>query len=153
MVTLLGWLWWSARWPSYVESNVHQKLRGLTHPFQAFRVGYITDGGSIALSGKDRAGREFRAIIPNRMSENENYEFICAGGGYPEMESGAVPLERLNADTRYMLARCIRDYWHLDPTNAHLEDVGEMPWRVRADCFPAQRLLQHKFPLCLDFDW
>ena len=153
MLTLLGWLWWTARWPSYEESNVHPKLRGLTHPFQAFHVGYITDGGSIALSGKDREGREFQAIIPNRMSANENYDFICAEGTDSDMKSGAVPLERLNPDTRYMLARFIRDYWHLDQQYSRMKDAGEIPWRVRADCFPAQRLLKHKFPLCLDFSW
>ena len=90
ILSLLGWLWWNARWPSYDESNVHPKLRGLTHPFQAFRVGYITDGGSIALSGKDHEEREFRAIIPNRMGANENYDFICVGGTYSDMESGAA---------------------------------------------------------------
>jgi hypothetical protein len=153
VLVLIGCLWWNARWPSYDEANVHPQLRGLTHPFQSFRLSYLTDGGTITMSGKDRTGRQFKVILPNRMGGIQGYQLIVVGGTYAEMESGAVTQEPLNPDTRYMLARFIRDYEDMDPDYAEAEAQGIVTWKYRMDCWLGQSLLRNKFPLCLDFDW
>jgi hypothetical protein len=150
---LLGWLWWSLRWPAYDEAKVHPKLRGLQHPFQTFRVSYMTDGGTITLSGKDRAGRKFSVILPNRMLENQGYELIVVDGTYRDIQAGTAMQEPMDPNTRYMLARFIRDYEQTDPSYAEAEAHDVLTWKDRVDCPLGQRLLRHKFPLCLDFDW
>ena len=155
IVTLivLGCLWWSARWPSYDEAKVHPKLRGLAHPFQGFGMDYLTDGGTIIMSGKDRAGRVFKVILPNRMGEIQGYQLIVVDGTYAGVKSGTALQEPLNSDTRYMLARFIRDYWEMDPNYVEAKAQGVLTWRDLVDCPLGQSLLRNKFPLCLDFDW
>ena len=149
LLLALGEGWWSLRWPPYDESQVHPKLRGLAHPFQAFRIGFITDGGTITMSGRDQTGREFKVVLPNKMGQEQGYNLIVVGASYKEAFSGAVPQEPLDEDTRRMLARFIRDYERLDPIYDEFRDSGNLTWQGRWDCPLAQDLLKNKFPLRL----
>jgi len=149
ILVALGAGWWNMRWPSYDESRVHPKLRGLVQPLRAFRVGYYTDGGTIGMSGEDQTGREFKVILPNQMGKEQGYNLIVVGCGFNEAFSGEFPQERLDQDTRRMLARFIRDYEKLDPDYWDMRNSGMMPWQWRWDCPLGQELLKNRFPLCL----
>jgi hypothetical protein len=149
LLLALGEGWWSLRWPSYDESRVHPKLRGLEHPFRSFRCGFLLDGGTIHISGEDRTGRAFKVLIPSRMGEMQRLELIVVGASYDEAFSGAVAQERLDDDTRRMLAQFIRDYERLDPIYAEFREDDKLPWQCRWDSPLAQDLLKNRFPLRL----